>query len=203
MTYPAMFRAMSRSRAVAFVTVGTGPDLDTANFAAIKAGDVEIGFTCNFTASARPISNAGAIAFTGATSPSATSAGNAGWIIAPADATPMTCSVATASRFQVFGFTGARSLYGAAIQVVTGTAHTIPAVKPPRHGGRFFVSTISETAGRTVSADNLGLGAVNSSSISGVSRHQWVGPPTLASYPGGNFQLNLSAECWTIYGWAV
>jgi hypothetical protein len=190
-------------RSVAFVNGGSTGDADTVAFPISLTGDVIIGFTCNFTASARPISNSGASAFAGASSPSATSAGNAAWFRAPSDAIDVTCSVNTASRFQIFGYRGASKLYGHAIQVDTGTVFTIPAVKSLRHGGRFFVSTITETAARTVSSDDLGLGTVQSTNTSGGSRHRWIGPPSLASYPGGSFTLNSSAECWTIYGWAI
>jgi hypothetical protein len=190
-------------RSVAYITDGTGGSVDTVSFATSLTGDVVIGFTHNFTASARPISNAGAVAFTGASSPSATSAGDAAWFLAPSDAVDVTCSVAAASAFQRFGYRGARKLYGAAIQLVTSDTITIPAVKSLRHGGRFFVSTMSETASRTVSSDDLGLGTVQASSTSSFSRHRWIGPPNIASYPGGSLTMSASAEWWTIYGWAI
>jgi hypothetical protein len=189
-------------RAVSYITDGTSGSVDTVGFANSLIGDVVVGFTHNFTASARPISNAGAIALTGASSPSATSAGDAAWFRAPSDAVNVTCSVAVASAFQRFGFRGAFELFGAAIQVATGTVFTIPAVRQLRHGGRFFVSTFTETASRTVSSDDLGLGTVQATSTSSLSRHRWIGPQELASYPGGSFTLSSSAECWTIYGWA-
>jgi hypothetical protein len=190
-------------RSLAENSDGTGGDVDTVNFANSLPGDLIIGFTMEDTASARPISNSGASAFAGASSPSATSAGNAAWFLAATAALDVTCSGGTALRFQRFGWRGARKLYGHAIQVATGTLFTIPAVKNLRHGGRFFVSTMTETASRTVSDDSLGLGTVQSSNTTGASRHRWYGPPSVASYPGGTFTLSSSAECWTIYGWAI
>lgn len=182
---------------VTFMSVGT--TASTASVAStLDVGDVVVGFTMNSGAAERPISNAGATAFTGDASPSATSAGAAGWYVAAGDDPATTCSGGTTTRFQIFGWRLATKITGAHLDVVSGTSITIPAIAHTRSGGIPFVSIMSETAGLTVSADSLGLGSVDSTNVTGASRHFWAGVPS-SGYAGGTLTVD-SGEWWVIFG---
>jgi hypothetical protein len=187
-------------RCVRYVAGGSGGTISSATHSNGLTGEVVIGFTGNLSAATRPIDNAGVTVFTGATSPSATSGCDGGWFIAPSDAISVTCSGGTATMFQIHGFGCARSVKGGAKSVVTSATVTIPAIKGWKVGGRVWVQTFTETAGRTVSSDDLGLGAVNSTNNSGLTRNRWIGPSTLSSYPGGSVTFNGSSEFWAVYG---
>lgn len=158
-------------------------------------GDLLIGFTMNSASGQRPIDTAGVTTI--ANSNSATSSACSGWLLGAA-ATAITCSGGSATRIQSIAFKGARTIKGAAQSTVTGTGITLPAVKGFKHGGWYFFSMMSETAGISVSVDSAGLGTAKSSATSGASRHLWAAQ--VHSYAGGSLTMSGSAEWWYVYG---
>jgi hypothetical protein len=194
-----MMNGVASKRLVRHVATSVGSSVATLGASWVD-GDLVIGFTMNSTANARPITCPSGTQTTiaGATSPSATSAGNAGWFVAKAADTSVDAPDGTATRFAAAVFRGAK-LFKGAMLVATNSTITIPAVKGLRHGGIVFVMIQSETASLTISTDNMGVD-FGSSNTTGTTRHRWTSTSAQPSYAGGNVILSGSGEFWAVYG---